>query len=668
MEKRASIKEFLTSKDFIVSLVITLFFTWISAQAFALPILTTFNIGGIYSIFVIVLLVGAVVKSLRMSPKGQAILWIMLSACLGLGWTAYHTFFGVAWITNWSWTGEWFKPWVDKFPNWMGPSHITNPTFAAQMLIGGASVPWGAWAIPLLFYLFVGLTIFLLQISLATILRKQFVDVEKLTFPYGVGATSMVTAFKPEAESSSLKRWVLIGILVGIISQVGSIQGLIWPGHGWSWFDAWGTTNYTIPGLPNSAIKLMIIPSLVALNYLAPVEVLFSIVLIGFVWWDVLPAVWVWIGTAPVLSADPGWSPDSQYYASLGPGWLAHAAPFMYGAMLGLGLIYLFFTRKSWAVSFRTFLNKISGKEEPEEGKGENYTFAWIGLLVSALCLIVIYSVVGWAPYVAPLIVLELALWFIAALRIRGEFTPWSGVYWENHGSSNGLFIPLIGTFPGGWGSSANVTGMWFNSYVHGGLIQDPANGPTIGAVMEGYKLGGAHDIPRSHILVGVAVGLALAYVVGLVTTAGVVYSKGINNMGWSWDGMGLDQLGIWFTTGTSDATARVPSTYNFAPDTVSLAQTFGNFFAGAIGVVLLTVLRSAVPAIALHPLGLILGVSQNMYWNFFMVVVAFVLKFATLRIGGAKTYEKIGVPLAIGLVTGAFLTGLVTSWAGALI
>ena len=120
------------------------------------------------------------------------------------------------------------------------------------------------------------------------------------------------------------------------------------------------------------------------------------------------------------------------------------AAPFMYGGIMALGFSYLFFTRRSWVISFKSFLSRFTGGEEIEEAKGENYAFAWFGLLVSAIALMAIYTVVGWAVYVTPLIIFELVLFFIAAVRMRGEFTTWPGIWWEIHGSSNGLFIPLI--------------------------------------------------------------------------------------------------------------------------------------------------------------------------------------------------------------------------------
>ncbi len=663
-EEKESLGRFLASKEFIVSLIIALFFCWVQSYAFALPVTQAYNIQGVYAIFVGVLLVGAAAKYLRMSRQGQAILWAMLSSTLALGWTAYHTFFGTAWVTTWSWTGDWFIPYTEGILEWMGPMHLANPEYAEQMLTGGVSVPWNAWATPFAFYYCLGLMIFLLQISIATILRRQFVDVEKLTFPYAVGAVQVAEALRPDTEDRGSKRILLIGIVLGILLEIGAVQGAIWEGAGWSWWDYWGTTNYTIPGLPNSAIKLMVIPYLVALNFLSPVSVLLSVVVIGFVWWDILPAIWVGLDLAPLLSTDPGWNPDWQYYESLG--WPAMAAPFMYGGIMALGLTYVFFTRKSWTLSFKAFLSRISGGEEPELAKGENYAFAWAGLLVSAIVLMGIYTVVGWAAYVTPLVIFELILFFIAAVRMRGEFTTWPGIWWENHGSSNGLFIPLIPTFPGGWGSGANIRGMWFNGHVHGGLIQDAANGPTIGAVMESYKMGSVYEVPKRYILVGVSIGLVLAYLVGLLTTAQVVYSVGINNMGFNWDGMGLDQLNIWFTTGTSDPTYG-PSTYNFLPDFVPIERAFANFFAGAILVVLLTVLRSVFAWVPLHPLGLIIGVSQNMYWNYFMVLVAFVLKLAVVRIGGARTYQRVGVPLAIGVVFGSFFTDLISAWAQAL-
>jgi len=80
-----------------------------------------------------------------------------------------------------------------------------------------------------------------------------------------------------------------------------------------------------------------------------------------------------------------------------------------------------------------------------------------------------------------------------------------------------------------------------------------------------------------------------------------------------------------------------------------------------------LSILHATYISFPLDPYGFLLTFASRSFsegiWT--MVVIAWVLKTATLRIGGSKVYERLGLPIAMGFLLGyalAILSGGVIS------
>ena len=68
-------------------------------------------------------------------------------------------------------------------PDWLVPSKDSQSAAVAMFYRGGSSVPWGAWVRPLALWSTFFAAMYAVQWCLASILRKQWVDRDRLTFP-----------------------------------------------------------------------------------------------------------------------------------------------------------------------------------------------------------------------------------------------------------------------------------------------------------------------------------------------------------------------------------------------------------------------------------------------------------------------------------------------------
>ena len=83
-------------------------------------------------------------------------------------------------------------------------------------------------------------------------------------------------------------------------------------------------------------------------------------------------------------------------------------------------------------------------------------------------------------------------------------------------------------------------------------------------------------------------------------------------------------------------------------------------FLAAFIIYPIIMFLRMKFPWFILHPLGLILysGHEAKIFGSFF---IALIVKYAVLKIGGTKLYQK-GIPIVLGLIGGAALSRIVVA------
>lgn len=147
------------------------------------------NPGSIFLFFVVAvlnLLLGAVHRRLALDKSELAVVYIMLLVANTLparGFSGYvpptatGAFYYANPENNWK---ELIHPYL---PRWAAVHDEEAVVRYYEGDFSNPSIPWGVWAIPLLCWIAFGLALHLTMISVTVILRKQWVEHERLVFP-----------------------------------------------------------------------------------------------------------------------------------------------------------------------------------------------------------------------------------------------------------------------------------------------------------------------------------------------------------------------------------------------------------------------------------------------------------------------------------------------------
>ena len=146
--------------------------------------------GAVFLFFILVGLVNPALKLCRrswgLSSAELVIIYIMMivaSAIPTWGLTANlipmlpALYYYATPENNWA---ETLHPYVTS---WLVPQDDRAIQYFFEGMPQGASIPWGAWAVPLLAWCTFIIAIYLMMISITVIIRRQWVDYDRLSFP-----------------------------------------------------------------------------------------------------------------------------------------------------------------------------------------------------------------------------------------------------------------------------------------------------------------------------------------------------------------------------------------------------------------------------------------------------------------------------------------------------
>jgi len=79
----------------------------------------------------------------------------------------------------------WAEILLPHIPSWIAPHEPEVSYYFYNGLPRGESMPWAAWVMPLFWWVSLMLTVYFVMICMMVILRRQWVEHERLTFPLG---------------------------------------------------------------------------------------------------------------------------------------------------------------------------------------------------------------------------------------------------------------------------------------------------------------------------------------------------------------------------------------------------------------------------------------------------------------------------------------------------
>lgn len=525
---------------------------------------------------------------------------------------------------------HWRVMFLDRVPTWYAP---TGATAVQGFFEGHAAVPWAEWSTPLLAWSGFVVALFVANLCLVALLQRQWITHERLTFPL---AQIPLETIRPAGSNSGRARpglpvsWVfwigaIIAFTVNFLSALsGKVPAMPDVPLGPVEIIPWQRVG-PMAGL--GAITLVLWPWMIALAYLIPKELSFS------VWFFTVVRHLLTVG-AIAAGATP-MRPEDWWSTSF-------PAPYYQGggAVVALAVWAVWIARKHLKRAAQVALSRGRDAAEAEEPLG--YRWAFLGFLLS--CAFLVYFL--WRADC------RLAFGLMVVALTIGYFAIWARLRAET--GLGFLCFPIqiqdVVMVPFG---SASFRVSELVNLVSLRSIYTPGFGTSFEifpqGVLESYKIADVGRISKRRLTVAMTLGFVVSLVAGIV-----VFMIGVYYYGW----FGLSvSSGGWLGPQSLNDGGRIVSFLNDPnvqdPDLNGILA----LLSGAGVVVVLGMLRLRFWWWPLHPVGYIAANTWGSHWWYMPFFIGWVCKVLVSRYGGLRLFRTT-VPFAIGLIVGDLLNG----------
>ena len=468
------------------------------------------------------------------------------------------------------------------------------------------------WIVPILSWSAVIFLLMLIFLCLTALLRKQWIENEKLAYPI-IQIPLEITTNRHIFRNRLL--WIGFGIAMGI----NLLNGL----------------QFFFPVLPEIPVRkynlniyftqkpwnamgsmpLRFHPYLIGFSFILPLDLAFSCA-----FFYLMKKVQLLVGSAVGIATLPGYPFLGEQGA---------------GALLALLAIACWHARKHFAAVLRQVVrpNRTESQTEALSYRSAVITLGICLLLLAIFCIRGGMSLWAFAIYISIYLMIVVGL-----TRMRAELGP--PIHAIGYLTPQYMMISLLGTRrlrPG------NLTMLSLMNWLSGASYASFRTHPMPDQ-LEAFKLAERTGI-RNRTMFGV---LVIASLVGILSSL-ILYPYAIYSEG--------------VAAGSEQIHAGGADTYNFLsswlvnpkPTDWLATSVLGAAFAANLGIMFL---RSRFVWCPLHPAGYVIGVAPgttDVIW--FPLLLAMVAKWLILKHGGINAYRK-AVPFFIGLVLGEALMG----------
>jgi hypothetical protein len=519
---------------------------------------------------------------------------------------------------------EWETLFFQYIPDWISPTDQKATRYFYEGLPGGLSIPWEIWVKPLALWSVFALSMYLVMICLCVILRKQWVDRERLIFPL---VQLPLDILKDDTKSSLIKpffrnKLMWFGFFIPTI--IHGINGL----------------HFHIPAVPQITLffDLGVYFTSRPWDIIKPLWAIVHFSVIGFVY--LLPtqlsfSLWFFyffFHAQSVVGRALG-KPVTNVTGYATKGFAAYQ---MAGALIALVALAMWRMRSHLYDILRKFIGK--GGDVDDSDEVISYRTAVIGIFMGTLvmCLWSVYAGISLSIILPVLIIFYITM--IAMTRVVSEGgllfiqTPFRPL---------DLIIPVTGSTVITPGSHTILAyqEMIFMFDIRSSLMP---------SAMDSLKLADEGSVVMS----GGRAKLGIAVFSSIIVTMVLSYIS-ILIIGYRYGGANLSQ---WFFVGGPQVPFRRLSDMLFHPRSPDI--TWLSFMVlGAVFMIFLTIMRAQVFWWPFHPLGYAMGPSWPMIQIWFSILIGWFLKFIILKYGGIRLYMKYRT-LFLGMVLGEFLSG----------
>ena len=536
--------------------------------------------------------------------------------------------------TQYETTTNGWRSWTYLVRSWAVPDRAVvsdfyagSTTFFTRAHVMGWLSPicvWSAFLLVLLYCMY----------CIGVLLRKQWVESERLIFPIALVPLEITSDSAAEQTGMWRNRVFWAGFALSVVLEaLASIHYTIdakcpyfplkanEPAYNLGQYVSsppWSGMGYTVIG---------VYPLVIGMVYLLSLDVSFSC------WFFYLLVKLENVGAVAIGVRDPhdgGMLGSPPYAGNQGAGaFVALSAMAVVGAWPHL--------KRAFKAGFQQRAAQTVECEEPL-----SYRAAFIGLAVSCALLIAFGIGLGITWYVAAVFFALFLTYVIALTRIRAEAgLPWS-----------------VGPVPYVHGTMVNIAGTHgFDAHSLVGLsmfrwFDSDWRSPQMPSYIEAMKIAQGAKLNPRHLTVAIGMATVVATIASWVSLLGIYYSCGASSShvnSWRTDQAhyGFDELQGWFNT---------PRGF----DPVSLKWSI----AGFLVIMLLTYTRRCFVWWPFHPIGYAVanaGSGALLEWIWMSIFIGWLFKSITVRYGGMLAFRKV-LPFFLGLILGDYAAGGMTS------
>ena len=538
-------------------------------------------------------------------------------------------------------SNEWQRLLFPHIKKWLvaynpdGEPLQTVATRYYERLRAGESIPWEFWSVPLVMWGVFALLIFGAFLCLASILRRQWVDNEKLAFPLAQLPLDLLK----EQEQGSLFRNPLLWIGFALPAVVFGMNGLhnLFPNVPGVRLEQ-SLTSYLPPVAPWNVIyttTAYLSFAAIGLFYLLPSDILFSL-------WVFFVFMRAQSYAAGVMGVEVQFMPLYPCYKFMG-----HQA---IGAYVVLAA-YMLYT--GWP-HFRRVLSHAFGRSSGDDaGELLSHRMAFWGLITCFLLAALWLNAAGMSFWLAAF---ELFVFiFIIALVMARSVAEGGLLMTET--SFRPVDIIAVVHAPYHLGAS-NLTAMAFFDTA---FLRDQ-RGLLLSGFLDTLKISDGVSLRRRWFLPMFVVSIVTAALVsGWLQMQYTYVLKGALSL-YSYPYTDNAQWAFTDYTQHIRQIAEPPTT----PDPSLLSNRLW-VLGGALFTAFLAWMRIAFFWWPLHPLGYALAPSWTLFNFWFPCFVAWVFKSIILRYGGMRLYVR-ARPVFLGLIIGEFVAAIFWTAASALL
>ena len=504
---------------------------------------------------------------------------------------------------------KWGETILPYLPKWIAPLNAGNVmTWFFEGLPKGEAMPWQTWLVPLFWWLSLTAVVAFVCACIMVILRKQWIENERLVFPLLEPILEMTKASAGRTPAFLRNRvfWMGFAVPFGII--------------------AWNVLTYFSPQIPRIPISGRYMR--LSRNF-PPIDTRINFFTLGFAYFapaDVLCSVWFfhlcYIVQRGIMNRTGYHVPGRDSFCSMD----AVSSWEGFGALTFMVLWGLWMARKHIAGVVRRAFGLKGGMDDSDEML--SYRTAVFGVLLGTVYIAAWLHRAGMDARVLALVVFATFIICIGMARIVSQV----GLLYVREPLSAQVFSMYV------IGSSA-ITPRSMTAIAMSFSLIALGRGLFLPSLAQVTKLSDAAVGKRRRILLCVFIALAIGTVVSLALTVVWGYEHGAYHFR-SWPFSGGSKNVFYQTV----AKMRNPFDTDW--------QKIGFLGVGAVLMAAFTFIKYRLPWWPIHPVGLAVFGTDVVWHSALAIFIAWATKVIVLRLGGASMYNR-SRPFFLGMLVG---------------